>query len=235
MAKDPSTASADAAERGELEGYWGRLLDAEKKPVEAISYCRRAVKDAPSVEENYVRLAWLLRAQQDAPLEQRDKNRAEADQTVDDLVANNPTSSKAHLARWQLSPRIRSARPARPKEAGKIAVEKAAAEDVDAALGQAPEDVDVLVAKADSEVILQHRDKAYEYLQQGLKLQTTQGYRGASDMAEFDLLWHLATLLLSDPKLRPTKTRWRKWSRPSPASARRAASRRPPTTSKAGC
>ena len=78
---------------------------------------------------------------------------------------------------------------------------------MDAALSQAPEDVDVLVAKADCEVILQHRDKAYEYLQQGVKLQTTQDYRGSSDQAEFNLLWHLATLLLSDAKLSTDETK----------------------------
>jgi cellulose synthase operon protein C len=200
LAKNSSTGGG-AADRGELEGYWGRLLDAEKKPVEAVNYCRRAVKDAPAVEENYTRLAYLLRAQQDVPLEQRDKNRAEADQTINDLAANNPTSSKAHLARWRYRREFDLLDLRGTKEPGKIAVEKAAAEDVDVALSQAPEDVDVLVAKADSEVILQHRDKAYEYLQQGVKLQTTQGYRGSSDQAEFNLLWHLATLLLSDAKL----------------------------------
>ena len=207
LAKDPSTVEGKAADRGELEGYWARLLDAEKKPVDAINYCRRALKDAPSVEDNYIRLAYLLRAQQDAPLEQKDKNRVEANQTIDDLVANNPTSSKAHLARWTYRREFSLLDLRGLKEAGRIAVEKAAAEDVDAALSQAPEDVDVLVAKADSEVILQHRDKAYEYLQQGIKLQTTQGYRGSSDQAEFNLLWHLATLLLSDSKLSTDENR----------------------------
>jgi len=201
LAKNVTTDGSDAADRGELEGYWGRLLDAEKKPAESISYCRRAVKDSPSAEENYTRLAYLLRAQQDVPLEQRDKNRVEADQTIDALVANNPTSSKAHLARWSYRREFSLLDLRGMKEPGKIAVEKAAAEDVDVALSQAPEDVDVLVAKADSEVIQQHRDKAYDYLQQGVKLQTTQGYHGSSDMAEFNLLWHLATLLLSDAKL----------------------------------
>jgi tetratricopeptide (TPR) repeat protein len=87
-----------------------------------------------------------------------------------------------------------------------IPVGEAAAEDVDSSLGLAPEDVDVLIAKADAEALLErgdrvHRDRAYDYLQQGLKLQATPGYQSASDAAEFDLLWHLSTLLLSDPKL----------------------------------
>ena len=98
LAKDSSTEKDGAKDRGELEGYWARLLDAEKNPTEAINYCRRAVKDAPTTEENYIRLAYLLRAQQEVPPEQRDKNRVEANQAIDDLVANNPTSSKAHLA-----------------------------------------------------------------------------------------------------------------------------------------
>ncbi len=201
LAKDPSATNAEAADRGELEGYWGKLLDVEKKPEEAIGYCRRAAKDAPTVEENYIRLAYLLRAQQDVPAEQRDKNRIEANEAMDALVAANPTSSKAHLARWQYRREFDLLDLRDTKAPGKIAVAKAASEDVDVALSQAPEDVDVLVAKADSEVILQHRDKAYDYLQQGVKLQTTNGYHGASDAAEFNLLWHLATLLLSDAKL----------------------------------
>ncbi len=201
LAKNASNAETDAPSRGELEDYWAQLLDAEKNPAEAINYSRRAVKDAPGVEENYIRLAYLLRAQQDGSQELRDKNRVEANQTIDALVANNPTSSKAHLARWSYRRQFDLLDLRGLKQPGKISVAQAAADDVDMALSQAPEDVDVLVAKADSEVILQHNAKAYEYLQQGVKLQTTPGYRGSSDQAEFNLLWHLATLLLTDAKL----------------------------------
>jgi tetratricopeptide (TPR) repeat protein len=83
-------ADADPAERGEVEGDWGRLLEAEKKPTEAIPYCRLAVKDAPSEESNYIRLAWLLRAQ-DGTAAERAKNVADADQVIRDLVADNPS------------------------------------------------------------------------------------------------------------------------------------------------
>ena len=198
-------ANADPAERGELEGDWGRLLEAEKKPAEAIPYCRLAVKDAPSEEHSYARLAWLLRAQ-DGTADERQKNVTEADQAIGDLVAHNPQSAQAHLTRWRYRREFDLLDVRGRNDPAKLPVDQAAAEDVDAALGLAPEDVDVLIAKADAEALLErgdrvHRDRAYDYLQQGLKLQATQGYRGASDMAEFDLLWHLGTLLLSDPKL----------------------------------
>ena len=198
-------ADADPAEHGELEGDWGRLLEAEKKPAEAIPYYRLAAKDAPSDETNYVRLAWLLRAQ-DGTNAERQKSIAEADQVVGDLVANNASSAKAHLGRWRYRREFDLLDVRGRNLPGKLPVDQAAAEDVDAALGLAPEDVDVLIAKADAETLLEkgdrvHRDRAYDYLQQGLKLQATSGYRSASDMAEFDLLWHLSTLLLSDPKL----------------------------------
>src|SRR5207248_11451519 len=106
---------------------------------------------------------------------------------------------KAHLGRWRYRREFSLMAVRGRDEAGKIPVDKAAAEDVDAALALAPEDVDALIAKADSEVFQDkgdrvHCNKAYEYLRQGLKLQTTQNYRGASDVAEFDLLWHMGTL-----------------------------------------
>src|SRR5207248_2235135 len=130
-----------------------------------------------------------LRAQAGTQAE-REKNVAEADQTVNDMVAANPGSSKAHLERWRYRREFDLLDVRGRNEPGKIAVDKAAAEDVDAALALAPEEVAVLIAKADSEVLLErgdrvHRDKAYDYLQQGLKLQATPGYRSTSDMAEF--------------------------------------------------
>ena len=198
-------ADADPAERGELEADWGRLLEAEKKPAEAIPHYRLAVQAAPTDENSYVRLAWLLRGQ-DGTADERTANTAEADKVVADLVAANPSSAKAHLARWRYRREFDLLDVRGRNEPGKLPVGQAATEDVDAALALAPEDVDALGAKADSETLLErgdrvHRDRAYDYLQQGLKLQATPGYRGASDVAEFDLLWRLGTLLLSDPKL----------------------------------
>ncbi len=101
LAKNPEAGTPGSPERGELEGDWGRLLAAEKKPDEAIAYCRLAVKEAPDDVDSYVRLAWLLRAKRDVPAKERAKIVAEANQTIDDLVANNPSSAKAHLARWR--------------------------------------------------------------------------------------------------------------------------------------
>ena len=175
-------------------------MAAEKKPDEAVAHSRLAVKEAPDDVDSYVRLAWLLRAKRDVPAKERAKIVAEANQTIDDLVANNPVLGEGAPGALALPPRIRPARPARRRPES-IPVEKAAAEDVDAALGQAPEDVDALVAKADAEVLLRRPDDAYASLQQGLKLQETKAYRAASDMGEFELLWHLATLLISDQKL----------------------------------
>ena len=208
LAKDPAARAPGSPERGELEGYWGRLLAAEKKPDEAIEHSRLAVQQAPTDEDSYVRLAWLLRARKDAPARQREKDVAEADQVINDLVANNPGSAKAHLARWRYRRDFDLLDLRDEQDAQKIPVEKAAAEDVDAALSQAPEDVAALVAKADAQVLLQRPDQAYASLQLGLKLQAAQAGRGASDGVEFELLWHLSTLLLSDPKLseNPEKT-----------------------------
>ena len=196
----PRGRAPGSPERGELEGDWGRLLAAEKKPDEAVVHSRLAVKESPDDEDSYVRLAWLLRAERDVPAKEREKIVAEADQAINDLVANNPASAKAHLARWRYR-REFDLLDLRGDDPKRIPVDKAAAEDVDAALSQAPEDVDALVAKADAEVLLRHPDQAYESLHHGLKLQETKGYHAASDMGEFELLWHLATLLLSDQKL----------------------------------
>jgi tetratricopeptide (TPR) repeat protein len=196
-------ADAEPVSRGELEGYWGRLLEAEKKPAEAIDHYRRAAKDAPADVDAAVRLAWLLRTQEATAAERR-ASAAEADRAIADLVANNSTSARAHLARWRYR-REFDLLDLRGGEPDKVPLDRAAAEDVDAALGQAPEDVDALVAKADSEALLEtgdrvHRDRAYGYLQQGLKLVSTKG-GGAANPANFELLWHLGTLLLSDPRL----------------------------------
>ena len=201
LAKNPQAGAPGSPERGELEGYWGRLLVAEKKLDEAIEHSRLAVKEAPNDEDSYVRLATLLRGRKDAPARQREQDVAEADQTINDLVANNPGSAKAHLARWRYRREFDLLELRDTQDAKKIPVEKAAAEDVDAALSQAPENVDALVAKADAQVLLRRPDEAYESLQQGLKVQAAQGGGAASDGGEFELLWHLSTLLLSDPKL----------------------------------
>jgi tetratricopeptide (TPR) repeat protein len=82
-----------------------------------------------------------------------------------------------------------------------------AAEDVEAALKRAPEEAEVLLAAADmhrlkatlardAQDAADHRKEARSYLQLGLQLQSKQGYRGASEQAKFQLLWHLANLLL---------------------------------------
>src|SRR5919198_4987818 len=46
-APGPRQGPANEQERGELEGLWGRLLEAEKRPAEAIRCCDLAVRHAP--------------------------------------------------------------------------------------------------------------------------------------------------------------------------------------------
>src|SRR5205085_2818712 len=59
--------------RAELEGYWAQLLEAEKKPAEAMDCCRRAIRHDPEGQDNYVRLAWLLRRQKEDETERRER------------------------------------------------------------------------------------------------------------------------------------------------------------------
>jgi tetratricopeptide (TPR) repeat protein len=90
-----------------------------------------------------------------------------------------------------------------------------AAEDVEAALKRAPEEQEVLLAAADVQRLkgalardprtaAEHRKEARAYLQLGLQLQSKPGYRGASEQAKFQLLWHLANLLLDARQIEET-------------------------------
>jgi tetratricopeptide (TPR) repeat protein len=208
-------------ERGELEGYWGHLLDAEGKPGEAMACCRLAVRHAPEGHPSYVRLAYLLRRRKEVDPARRERDHHEADALLDTLVAKNPTAHLAYLARWRYRRdfdllELKAGEPA----AGRVTL-TAAAQDVADALKRAPEAVEVLLAAADLERLLgqaayedprltpaarekalaEHRDLAYEHLQRGLKLQDALPARAASDAARFQLLWHKASLLLDDLKL----------------------------------
>jgi tetratricopeptide (TPR) repeat protein len=218
-----------AKERGELESLWGQLYEVENKPVEAVAWYRRAREDDPEEPLNYMRLASLLRLQPEGNPGQKARNGEEADALMDALVAANPHSYKAYLARWgyrrefdllrdpglppETAAVIRGLVPAPAadklldRRAANEALLNRAAEDVEAALKRAPEEVEVLLAAADMNRLkgslardvptaAEHRKAARAYLQQGLQLQTKAGYRGASEQAKFQLLWHLANLLL---------------------------------------
>ncbi len=205
--------------RAELEGYWAQLLEAEKKPAEAMDCCRRAIAHDPEGQDNYVRLAWLLRRQKEDDPERRSRNLAEAGRVLDELVKNNEPSCKAYLARWRYRREFDLLALRNTAEAGKFTLAEAA-EDVAEALKRAPEQVDVLLAAADvarlkgqavledpklgkaerERLLREHRDEATRHLERGLALRQKQGKREGADPARFQLLWHKAGLLLDELK-----------------------------------
>jgi predicted Zn-dependent protease len=200
--KGPQGGSGTAAEQAELEGYWAQLCDYEQKPREAIAWCRKAIdrcrdlpkKDRTTDEQSHwVRLAYLLRRDKALDAQTKEQNVREADALIDELVERNRESYQVYLARWRYRRDFDLLRADSALDPAKL---KEAAEDVAEALAREPEGVDVLLASADLARLQGKRDKAREYLDRGLKLQETQGYRGASDAARFQLLWHLASLLL---------------------------------------
>lgn len=103
------------------------------------------------------------------------------------------------------------------KTAGEMVTLQEAAADVKAALQRSPESVDTLLAAVDLERLeaqaalfgsdpiedqekqrRKHRDKAMEYISQGLKRHGQRNRRVAVDLPLFRLLWHKANLLLDD-------------------------------------
>jgi tetratricopeptide (TPR) repeat protein len=212
-------------ERGELEGCWGQLLEAEGRPADAIRCCRLAVRHNPETSTVYVRLAWLLRRSGEGDAAARAANGKEADDLMDRLVTRNDTSHKSYLARWRyrrefdlIELRPDGSQPASDK--AKLVRLTEAANDVAQALKRSPEMIEVLLAAADKERLLgqaayedgrlspearqrqlqEHRDEAYRLLERGVKLQAAQPSRVASEEARFQLLWQKAGLLLDDLK-----------------------------------
>jgi Tfp pilus assembly protein PilF len=204
--------------RGELEGYWGKLLEQDKRPVEALAAYRMAVRHAPEVQSSYVRLAYLLRRHNETNPDARKKNLDEADQTINDLVAKNEETADAYLARWRYRRDfdLLAIRETGPRGAGHPKLEDAG-EDVAKALARKRDSVEVLLAAADLERLRartaaedplrdaaqrraglrKHRDKAFEYLRRGLELVGKN--RGTRvENGEFQLLWHKGNLLLDD-------------------------------------
>src|SRR5262249_4757245 len=89
-----------AKERGELESLWGQLLEVENKPAEAMAWYRPARQQDREEPRNYVRLAALLRRKPEGDPKQKARSGEEADALLDALVAANPHSYQAYLARW---------------------------------------------------------------------------------------------------------------------------------------
>jgi predicted Zn-dependent protease len=205
-------------ELGELEAFWGQLLDAEGKAAEAMDYFRKAVVHQPEDQESHQRLAYLLRRQRGADKVQADEDIAEADRLMDNLVARNAESARAYLTRWRYRRDFDLLREAGVLQSDRLA---RAAEDVEAALKRAPDSPEVLLAAADLErlraqlvaadpetdkeardkAVEQHRDRAYQQLQRGLHAASPRSPTAETEGMRFQLLWHLGNLLLDDPRL----------------------------------
>jgi tetratricopeptide (TPR) repeat protein len=214
-------------EYGEVVGYAGQLLEAESQAEKALRCYRLAKKLAPQIESNYLNLAVLLRKQDRLGPSQIKANQHEANQTIDELVKNNPLSAEAYLTRWRYrrdfglitfqSADTQSRERKRPEQLSEQVPLQEAARDVEAALQRMPQSVDTLLAAADRErleaqaVLLargserdqekqrqKHRDKALTYIGQGLKLHRQRERRVAVDLPLFRLLWHKVNLLLDD-------------------------------------
>lgn len=205
----------------ELELLWGRLLEGENKPEEAIAKYRDAVRHAKGEPDASLRLAFLLRGLADKDALKGDANREEADRVMDQLVEAKPGSYKSYLFRWRYRRDFNLLALGNKSEKGKVPLVKAA-DDVAAAFGREREKVEVLLAKADLERLLansaaedpdlenrgaeadKHRKFAREVLEEGLRLQEKPGYPDVSDAALFQLLWHVAHLQFdeypADPK-----------------------------------
>ncbi len=204
-------------DRGALECYWGQVMDAEQRPVEAMSCYRLALRNAPELQHSYARLAYLLRRSKEADPGKRQANHEEANRTMDELVARNKASHLSALTRWRYRRDfdLLALRTAAGK--GQLPLEEAA-EDVAWALKAKPGSVDVLLAAADLErlrgrsamekegtvplaqrerELQEHRKLASGYLQRGLD-QINKQPGPLAEYARFQLLWHKANLVLDE-------------------------------------
>jgi tetratricopeptide (TPR) repeat protein len=205
-------------ELGELEGFWGHLLEAEGRTADAIACCRCAVRHAPSARAAHIRLAYLLRQAKELEADRRQANEREADAVMDNLVRNNPTPHETYLARWHYRREFDLIDLGNARTPNKVPL-RDAGEDVAEALQRAPESAEVLLTAADRERLLgqaarenfkrsaeerdklvrEHRDRAYDYLKRGLAVQNRPGPRGpAAEALLVQLLWHKSNLLLDD-------------------------------------
>jgi tetratricopeptide (TPR) repeat protein len=220
----PARLTKEDPARGELEGYWGQILEQDKKPAPALACYRLAVRHAPEMLPSYIRLAHLLRRFPESDPLQRKENLAEADRTIDTLVKRNDTMAEAYLARWRYRREFDQMAIREAGQHGQISLEKSA-EDIAEALKRKPGAVEVLLAAADLERLRgraagedpaldtqqrragmkAHRDLALGHLEQGLTL-VKSGKVAASENAEFHLLWHKGNLLLDDLELRRVLT-----------------------------
>jgi predicted Zn-dependent protease len=206
---------------GELCSLMGQLAQGEEKPAEARRYFEDAIDLWQGEEESYVRLAYLIRGTEERDSAAKEVNAKQADVWMNQLVDRNEKSFKARLARWRYRREFNLLCLDNKPATGKIPL-KEASEDVQKALELGPQEVLVLLAAADMERLTanavlidkdenlqreererrarEHREKARQYLNDGLTLQTKPDYKGKSDGAQFQLLWHLAHLQLDELK-----------------------------------
>jgi predicted Zn-dependent protease len=205
---------------GEVTCLLAQCQEAQEKYADAALLYWEAVRRAPHHRDSYVRLAVLLgrpdRAGWHAPAKDPEhvlvKKTAEV---LDLLVANNPDSYQAHLARWW----------SRHDEAPDAARHAEVARDVQDALRLAPTEPDVLLAAADLARTDGELAKARDYLRKGIGLhrddkrlhlalaqveladrkpeeavaRLNEGLEALPE--EADLLWLLANVLLDNPRL----------------------------------
>jgi tetratricopeptide (TPR) repeat protein len=209
---------------GEVTCLLAQCLEAQGKYAEAAVKYGAAIHDAPRHRDSYVRLALLLGRpdRQGWAAPEKDEDHVldkKPAQVLDLLVANNPDSHEAHLARWW-SRRDEARDPARRAEVGR---------DVEEALRLAPTDGEVLLAAADLARAAGDLARARADLRKGRKLhpddkrlhlaladveladrkpgeapeeaiaRLNEGLQALPDQP--DLLWLLANLLLDSGKL----------------------------------
>ncbi|MBY0232176.1 MAG: tetratricopeptide repeat protein, partial [Gemmataceae bacterium] len=204
----------DAA-RGQLEAWWGQILEEEKKNPEAESCYRLAMRHAPDVQAGFIRFAYLLRRDLDGG--SRKERLAEADLAMTALVDKNPSAHDSYLSRWRYRRDFDLLAVRETAGKGRVPLEDAA-EDVTQALKRKPESADVLLAAADLERLRSrvaaedpartpaqreagrkaHRDRASAHLEAGLKLAKEKKGAASDETGEFPLLWHKSNLLLDD-------------------------------------
>lgn len=201
--------------RGELESYWGLILEDGKDTVAALHCHRLAILHSPETQISYLRLAYLLRREVEADPAKKRANQDEADRVITLLVEKNKESHESHLTRWRYRRDFNLLR-LRDSDVGRIELEDAAKDVTDALKGK-PESVDVLLASADLErlraraaaedvrrpiadrraLLKEHRDRASRHLERGLEI-ITGNSAATTEYGRFQLLWHRANLLLDD-------------------------------------
>jgi Tfp pilus assembly protein PilF len=213
-----------APARGELEAYWGVLFEDDKKREQAQSCYRLAMMHAPEFLPGYVGLAYSLRRSPEEKPTRRQQNHQQADAALDLMVKNNASSYEAYLSRWSYRRKFDIVSLREKAENGTIPL-SIAADDVTQALKRNPESLEVLLAAIDLERLRgraasddpalsqgqreaglkTHRNKAFEYIERGLKLARARKGLSPQESGEFTLLWHQGSLLLDGLDIEPGK------------------------------